>query len=92
LYGLHRAATPSQRGRREAFLDEVLEAFVVLAFDLPVAREHARIWAELAAVGQSIGVRDSMIAATALTHRYSLMTDNIREFRRVPGLEVRQPS
>jgi tRNA(fMet)-specific endonuclease VapC len=69
-----------------------LDAFRVLAFDLPVAREHARIWAELAGTDQSIGVRDAMIAATAIAHDFSVLTYNVREFSRVPGLEVRQPS
>ncbi len=32
-----------------------------------------------------------MIAATALTHEYELLTENVREFNRVPGLKVRQP-
>jgi predicted nucleic acid-binding protein len=33
-----------------------------------------------------------MIAATALAHEYVLLTRNVREFQRIPGLEVRQPA
>jgi predicted nucleic acid-binding protein len=57
-----------------------------------VAEMHARIWAELAASGQRIGAHDFMIAATALVYQYTLLTDNVREFSRIPGLEVRQPA
>jgi predicted nucleic acid-binding protein len=46
----------------------------------------------LAAAGQLIGDRDLLIAATALTHGYDLLTNNLRDFARVPGLRVRQPT
>jgi tRNA(fMet)-specific endonuclease VapC len=92
MFGLHRATTAAQRRRREAFLNEALAILPVLPFDLAVAREHARIWAELATMGQPIGARDSMIAATALAHRDSLLTGNMSEFSRVAGLEVFTPT
>ena len=60
-------------------------------FDLRVARVHARRWAELAAAGQITGPHDLIIGATALTHGYDVLTLNLREFRQVPGLIVRQP-
>ncbi len=34
---------------------------------------------------------DLLIAATALAYGHSILTHNLREFRRVPGLDVRQP-
>ncbi len=63
----------------------------VLPFDLTIAHAHADLWAKLAAAGQIIDTHDMIIAATALTHNYSLLTDNLRHFERVPGLIVRQP-
>jgi tRNA(fMet)-specific endonuclease VapC len=38
-----------------------------------------------------IGLHDIEVAATALTHGYGVLTDNVRDFERVPGLIVRQP-
>lgn len=35
-----------------------------------------------------IGIHDCQIAATALVHRLTVVTDNVAEFRRVPGLKV----
>lgn len=35
-----------------------------------------------------IGAADLMIAATALANGHAVMTNNVREFERVPGLEV----
>jgi tRNA(fMet)-specific endonuclease VapC len=42
--------------------------------------------------GLTIGPYDAIIAATALANGYDVLTDNIREFSRVPGLVVRQPN
>ncbi len=92
LTGIYRANTVDRRTRRENFVEAVLAAIPVLPFDLHVARVHARLWAQLAAVGQLIGDYDLIIAATALTHGYDLVTDNLRHFERVSGLTVRRPT
>lgn len=39
-----------------------------------------------------VGVHDLIIAATAVAQGYAVLTDNVREFRHVPGLVVRQPA
>lgn len=36
------------------------------------------------------GVHDSWLAATCLAHGLKLATENVREFRRVPGLEIEE--
>jgi len=92
LFGVHRANTSERRTRRETFVEAILAAFPVLPFDLLAARTHARIWAYLATTGQLIGERDLMIAAIALTHGYDVLTDNVGEFARIPGLNVRRPT
>ena len=91
LAGVFRANTPERRFRRETFVEAILRQIPILPFDLSVARVHAQIYAELASRGQIIGAHDLLIAATALTHHYAVLTDNVREFGRVPGLIVRQP-
>ncbi len=91
LFGVERANTPERRARREHFVEALLALLPVLTFGTAEARVHARVWAGLAASGQLIGGHDLLIAATALAHGYDILTDNVREFRRVPGLTVRQP-
>lgn len=91
LAGVYRADSVQRRSRRETFVESVFRSIPVLPFDLQVARTHAEILAQMASTGQVIGNFDMMIAATALTHEYELLTENVREFNRVPGLEVRQP-
>jgi tRNA(fMet)-specific endonuclease VapC len=49
---------------------------------------YSQIYVQLHRVNQMIGPHDLWIAATALQHRLPLLTRNVREFRRVPGLNV----
>ena len=84
-YGLLRlareAATP-----RLAALATLLQPMQKLPFDSECAAHAARIRAELEAAGTPIGPHDTLIAATALRHQATLVTHNVREFSRVPGL------
>jgi tRNA(fMet)-specific endonuclease VapC len=91
LAGVHRANTPERRVRREAFVEAVLTMVPVLPFDLQVARTHAQLWAQLSAAGQPLGAHDLLVAATALSHGFSLLTDNLGDFNRIPGLTVARP-
>ncbi len=43
LHGVHRASTPAQRRRREAFVEGLLSRIPIVAFDAVTARIHARI-------------------------------------------------
>ena len=88
LHGVHRAADLNVRARRSAFVEAVLERFPLLSVDLAVARAHARLWAELMAEGRLIGPHDLWLAATCLAHGLTMVTANVREFARVPGLAV----
>jgi predicted nucleic acid-binding protein len=91
LVGVHRTTPESRRIRRETFVERLLGTILVLPFDLRVARAHAQLTATLAAAGRPIGAHDLIIAATALAHGFDVLTDNPRDFGRVPGLVVRRP-
>jgi tRNA(fMet)-specific endonuclease VapC len=86
-YGLLRlpqeAAAP-----RLAALAQLLRPMQLLPFDSECAAHAARIRAELEAVGAPIGPHDTLIAATALRHQATLVTRNVGEFSRVPGLQL----
>lgn len=88
LHGVHRATDPVPRARRSAFVESVIDRFPLVPLDLPSARVHAEIWAGLAAEGRLIGPHDLWLAAACLAHGFTLATANLREFGRVPGLEV----
>ena len=88
LHGVHRARTPAQRHRRQAFVEGLLAQLPVIAFDLTVARVHASLWADLAKRGVAVGERDLMISATAIARNYSVATRDERSFSKIPGLSV----
>lgn len=85
LHGARKYADPAQR---EARIETLLNPLPNLPFDLPAARRYARIRDHLERSGQVIGSNDLMIAAIALTHGLTLVTNNGAEFQRVPGLQV----
>jgi len=88
LHGVHRAVDSNVRARRSAFVEAVMERFPLLPVDLAVARAHAQLWAGLMAEGRLIGPHDLWLAATCLAHGLTMVTANVREFTRVPGLIV----
>jgi tRNA(fMet)-specific endonuclease VapC len=91
LYGVERAPNPAVAMRRAAFADWVGETLPVLPFGGAEARRHAALRAHLTATGAAIGPHDLQIAATALARGYGVVTLDVREFSRVPGLEVLGP-
>ena len=92
LAGVYRADSNERRRQREDFAEAIFATMAVLPFDTRVARTHARVWAELVDSGRTVGANDLLIAATALTHGYDVLTENPRDFERVPGLVVLQPN
>lgn len=88
LHGVHRAADPLQRARREAFVERFLGGLTVLPFDLVVARVHARLAAELGAKGDPVGAHGLMIAATAMAVGYCLATRDDRSSPKIPGVSL----
>ena len=88
LHGVHRADGPRRRAKRTAFVESVIDHFPILNVDLPTARLHAEIWANLATTGRPIGAHDTWLAAACVAHGLTLVTANEREFQRVEGLEL----
>ena len=91
LRGVHRDADPARRQRRAALFERVLGLLHVEPFDLLAARVLACVAADLDLAGTPIGLADTIIAATALATRRTLVTLNRRHFERVAGLDVREP-
>jgi tRNA(fMet)-specific endonuclease VapC len=69
-------------------LDDLLSFLPVLELPSTAAREYGEIRARLEARGETIGGNDLWIAAHAKALGLVLVTDNQREFKRVPGLKV----
>lgn len=59
-----------------------------IALEAPADETYGELRAELERKGNLIGPNDMLIAAQALAGDLILVTDNVRGFRRVPGLAV----
>ncbi len=73
-------------GRSLANLEEILKVYRVIPFDEAAAMQYGRIRSELQKAGTPIGPNDYLIAAIALAQNATLITRNVREFERIPGL------
>jgi len=84
-FGVAKSSRPQQN-------NEALQTFVVpleiLPFDDRAACSYGEIRAYLEKKGQPIGSLDMLIAAHASSLSLTLVTNNLREFKKVPGLNV----
>jgi tRNA(fMet)-specific endonuclease VapC len=74
--------------KRLNLIEDFVSRLTVLPFDTQAARLAGPIRYKLLSEGQMIGAYDLLIAATALSKNLAVVTNNLREFRRVDGLVV----
>ncbi|MBI6896292.1 tRNA(fMet)-specific endonuclease VapC [Pseudomonas putida] len=85
IYGAEKSAAPE---RNLAIVEGFAARLDVLDYDIQGAAHTAQLRAELAKAGTPIGPYDRMIAGHARARGLTLVTNNLREFQRVPGLRV----
>jgi tRNA(fMet)-specific endonuclease VapC len=83
---VHGAEKSSDVSRNIAVVEDFVSRLAVLAYDDKAAWQYGNIRATLEKIGQPIGVNDLHIAAHARSNGLTLVTNNLREFERVPGL------
>lgn len=82
-------AQKSQRPQQnQQAVEQFLLPLTIAAFDYEAGVVYGRVRAALEQQGTPIGALDTLIAAQALSLGVTLATNNSREFRRVPGLNV----
>lgn len=72
----------------EPIIASLLISVTLLPFGTAEAEQAAQIRSLLKTTGQPIGAYDVLIAATALQHNLIMVTANVREFDRIPSLQV----
>ena len=77
-----------KREHNEAALNQFLEYVTVLDWPEQAAPEYGMIREHLKKKGTPIGANDLLIAAHALALDAVLVTDNAREFERIPSLKI----
>jgi tRNA(fMet)-specific endonuclease VapC len=85
---LRYGATKKNSPRLSTQLDAVLGALNVLSFEPPADVVYGELRTRLERAGTTIGGNDLLIAAQALALGCVLVTDNEREFARVPKLTI----
>lgn len=85
---LRLGACKSKSPRNEQIIEDFIAPFVIVPFDSRCARAYARIRAELEEKGERIGPNDLIIAAIAVANDAILVTNNIREYKRIKDLRL----
>ncbi len=85
FYGVERSNQPGQNAQA---LERFLLPLEIVDFDYDAAIVYGALRAALTVAGTPIGPLDTLIAAQALSQRLTLITNNTREFARVPGLSL----
>ena len=84
-YGIEKSSN-SQKNREA--LEKFLTPIEIVDYGYEATVENGIIRAELEKKGISIGPLDTLIASHAKSLEVILVTNNVREFERIPGLKI----
>lgn len=89
-FGIFLLPAGKRRARLERWFQDGVERIYCLGWDAATGLRWARLLADLRTAGQSMPIKDSLIAATALVHGLPVATRNGRDFAKA-GVEVVDP-
>jgi len=84
----HGVENSARKEQNQAALGKFLLPLEVLPFDEKAAQAYGNIRYQLERMGKVIGAMDLLIAAHAVSSGAVLVSQNLREFQRVPGLKL----
>ncbi len=84
-YGVNKSSNPSKNA---AMLIEACSTFEIADFDNNAAACYGLVRSSLESNGTPIGPLDTLIAAHAMSLGVILVTNNMREFKRIKGLKL----
>lgn len=79
-----------RRSRLETWLAAGVSRMTCIPWDAEAGMRWAQLLADLRQAGKAMPIKDSLIAATALTHRLGVATRNVKDFQRA-GVTVIDP-
>ena len=88
--GILALPTGRKQARLEHWFEAVGQTIDCLPWDAAVSRRWAKLVVELKKKGKTLPVLDGMIAATALKHNLTVVTRNVRDFKKA-GVKVLNP-
>lgn len=84
-YGVQKSGKVAQN---QAALDQFLLPFVFLDFDYDATQAYGSIRTFLEGQGTPIGSLDMLLAAQSIAHSLIFVTNNTKDFQRIPNLKV----
>lgn len=84
-YGAHKSKQP-EKSLQSA--KKLLSRLVLLPLTSRAAQKAGHLFAELETKGESIGLRDTLVGAIAITRGFSIATRNIEHFRKIADLKI----
>jgi tRNA(fMet)-specific endonuclease VapC len=84
----YRIAKSSRPTRNRVALEQFVSSLEIADFDRDATVSYGKVRAQLEKKGQPIGSMDLLIAAHAISLDVRLITHNVREFGKVPGLRI----
>ncbi len=84
-YGAEKSARPEQNRR---VVEEFAGRLEILPFSAAAAIHYGQVRAELKRIGRISGPHDMLLGAHARSEGLVFVTNNVREFERIPGLRI----
>ena len=84
LFGVFNSKYPEDRENA----DKSLSSLDVLEFGRKEAEFAGKVYADMMKKGKPISLKDLFIGSTALSAHSEMVTRNVRDFQRIPGLKV----
>lgn len=94
LTGVHLAKTTDIRIQRSAFAEGIIATIPLLEFNEEVARCYGELYTNFLKprAKATTNVHDLQIAATCIAHGFAVLTSNVADYKKVPGLNIVQPN
>jgi predicted nucleic acid-binding protein len=88
VHGIYRARTPEIGQRRREYIEEMVRLIPFHPITIETAYVVGKIEGQEAARGNVLPSSDLFIAAAAIEQGYAVLTENLRHFKRIPGVQV----
>jgi tRNA(fMet)-specific endonuclease VapC len=88
VHGIYRARTPDVSQRRREYIDELVKLVPLHPITLQTAYLIGQIEGQEAAKGTTLPFNDLLIAVAAIEQGYAVLTENLRHFKKIPGVQV----
>jgi tRNA(fMet)-specific endonuclease VapC len=88
VHGIYRAKTSEQFSKRESYIQSLLASYTIAPFTEETAWLAGRMRGEQAQLGNTLPLADSLIASAALELSCAVLTNNLKDFTRIPNLRV----